>query len=70
MGSRKDLVQAVCLLVLFTGGIIGNFRVDPYPDLNWTKNAALIDQQMRKGAEGAGTLTVPIIPPPLVCPLP
>jgi hypothetical protein len=70
MGSRRDIAQAACLLVLFTGGVAGNFRVPPYEDLNWTKNAALLEEQMRRGPNQAGTLIVPIIPPPLVCPLP
>jgi len=68
---RNPYLQAACLVLLFSGGIYGNFRQPPYLDFPW--KASLPKIAAWRTARVAGKpkpLTVPIAPPPWIIDLP
>lgn len=67
----RDLVQAVCLLLIFAFGIHANFHQPPYPDFPWKAMAPKIAAWRAARAQGnAKPLGVPIAPPPWTIDLP
>jgi hypothetical protein len=62
---RGDVIKALALLVIFLGGLRGNFHADRFPDLHWQMNAKCIDAWVRDRRSGNPTpaVSVPINPP-------
>ena len=68
---RNPYLQAACLVLLFSGGIYGNFRQPPYPDFPWKASLPKIAAWHTARVAGKQKpLTVPIAPPPWIIDLP
>jgi hypothetical protein len=64
--------QALVLLVVFAGGIWGNFRTTPFADFEWRAYGPAVDRWLRavRSGRSVASLSIPINPPPWKLELP
>jgi hypothetical protein len=64
VGLTDATIKAAALLVIFAGGLRGNFHVDRFPDLQWQMYAKRIDGwvQDRRSGKPTPAISVPINP--------